>query len=214
MTDQQSGEPAPAPLDPDDPYRFGRPDETPPAAEPPTYQHPAPVDGWVAYPPPPADDDRARRYGPSPYANVPPPPSVQPPPDPYQGPPDPYRPPPVAGGPGQPPYPPPPYSPGAPPAASTRTATAALVLGLVSIPFATFAYLDVVPVLLAVFFGLKVLNEQRPGRSNAIVGLVAAAVGAVLAIVVSVQLTSAVGRCGGWGNAQDAGFRQCVQNQL
>lgn len=185
MTDGRPDEAAGEHLDPDDPYRYGRPDDAPPPG--PGYQHPPPVDGWVAYPPPPAEDERARRYGPSPYASVPPP--------------------------GHDPGGPTP-SPGSPATPGTRTATTALVLGLASLPGAFFAYLDVVPVLLAVFFGLKVLNEGRSGRSNAIAALVAAGLGGIFAIVVSVQLTRAVDQCGGWSNAKAPSFQQCVQDRL
>jgi hypothetical protein len=200
MTHGPADETAGEPLDPNDPYRYGRPDE--PAAE---------------------QDERARRYGPSPYASVPPPPGYQPPgpPPPHPGQPPQGQQPPYGQPPyGQPPYGQPPYGQQppvpVPPAAApgTRTATAALVLGLVSIPGATLAYFDVVLVLLAVVFGLKVLNESRPGRNNAIAGLIAAAVGGVLAIVVAVQLNAAVRQCGGWDNARDPGFQTCVQGEL
>jgi hypothetical protein len=176
-----------------DPYRFGAPDHpVPPEYAPPGYVPPAPP----AAPAPPAT------------------PSEQPPPPPGYGeyPPyaggQPYGQQPYPGGQQQQPYqpypgayyPPPPwtqYPP--PPRASNGKATAALILGIVSIVFFWTSIFDVVPVVLAIVFGSIAINDSKrsngTGRSMAVSGIVCGVIGALLAITFTVVVYTRIKPC-------------------
>jgi hypothetical protein len=208
----QSGADSPPIEDPNDPYRFGKPDHpVPPEFAPPGYGADAPAAAPVppprhagappapgAYPPPPGT------YPPLPPGTYPPPPpGTYPPP-----PPGTYPPPP----PGH--YPPSPYGQyGAPPQSASGKAIACLVLGIVAIVASVFAYLDIVPVLLAVIFGVQSLNNPADvaGRRLAKAGIICAIVGALLAVVFAIQVNRVVDECGGWSHIGDPGFSQCVR---
>jgi hypothetical protein len=216
-SEPENGQPPPEGVDltkqdpagemPFDPYRFGKPDHPIPAEyAPPGYTGPT-------TPP-------QRPYGASsPYAGGPQPnPFGNPPGSPYS----PY------GSPQQPPHypqnpygygapPPPPYHGYAQPPNRSGKATAALVLGILSIVFCWLTVLDVF-VILAVIFGLIALTETRNGRIGgrgmATAGIACAVVGAILAAIIAVKLFSAVDKCGGFSQTSDSSFIRCVQDNF
>jgi hypothetical protein len=153
--------------------------------------HPIPPEyappGYVPDPPPTPPTQPHPYYGPSQYASLP----------------NPYA-----------PYPPPGYPPYPVPEKASGMAVASMVLGIISVVGSVFAFLDAIPVVLAVVFGIIVLNAKRPGRGMAIAGIACGLVGAVLAIIVSVYVTSAVNKCGGFGNSDDPDFSACLQRHL
>lgn len=187
-------QPAPAEdeLDPNDPYRYGKPDH--PIA--PEYAPPAPPPSG-SLPPPPG-------------AHPPPPPGAYPPP-----PPGAYPPPPPGA------YPPPPpnywqYPPPPPPSTLPRTSgkgTAAYWLGVAALFFSFLAYVDVVFVLLAVIFGLQSLNDpdDKAQHRRARLGLILAGLGTVAAVSFAVEWNNLAARCGGWSHFNEPGFAKCIQ---
>jgi hypothetical protein len=206
MTDQaRPPEPPPPPDDvPFDPYRYGKPDHP----IPPEYWPP----GYVPDEPPEPIQGPHPLYGPSPYATIPPPGSSPHPQAPY----------------GQGSYPPPYGYPYAPPVADPRgKATAALWLGVGSIPLCIVGLFDIVAIVLAVVFGLQALNrirragvagqpapEHARARRMAIIGLVGALVGTLLVVLVTVRTVKAINDCGGFEARSDTGFYSCVQDHL
>jgi hypothetical protein len=180
----------PAAEPPFDPYRFGAP------------EHPVPPE-----------------YAPPGYR--PPPPSQQPPP---QQPPPPQQQPYYTPYPGQPPYPgsgyqypPPPY--GQYPAlrAGNGKATAALVLGIVSIVFCWTSVFDVVPVVLAIVFGILGRNEAKrgaTGRGLATAGLVCGVIGAILAVVVSIFIYNRIKPCLDNFESGTSDYNTCIQERF
>jgi hypothetical protein len=179
--------------DPNDPYRFGLPEQLPP----PEYAPPGwtPPGGWPAAPQPGAQ--RPPGY---------PPPSGYPPYPPYPPYPHDYGP------------PPPHYSPYQAPQPGRGKAVTALVLGLLSIFMFWTAFFDAVLVIAAVAFGVVALTERsgdpRRPRGMAIAGLVCAGVGALLAIIWTVFIFHAVSQCGGVGNSGQPGFKTCLQQHF
>ncbi len=185
-----------------DPYRFGAP-EHPVAPEyaPPGYRPPQQAPPAPQYPP---------QQQPPPY--YPPPGSgytASPPPPPHYG----ATPPPGYGygPPGQPFY-------GPPAAPKTGKAVASLVLGIASIPLAILSLLDVIPVVLAVVFGIIALNQAartpgRDGRAMAISGIVCGAVGAVLAILLTAFYIHVSNQCDQYPSGSSE-FSQCVRDQF
>ena len=93
-----------------------------------------------------------------------------------------------------------------------------MILGILSIVLCWLSLLDGVVVVLAVVFGFLGLADVRArgiaGRGQAIAGLVCAAVGAVLAIIVTILVVHAANQCGGLSHQNDPGFRQCVQDHF
>jgi hypothetical protein len=223
---------------PFDPYRFGKPDRPiPPEYAPPGYVPPAPeVSPTSPYGP-------SSPYGAAPYGQ---PGQGQPPygQPPYGQPPQgdapygqqPYGQPPYGGAPGQPPYggpppypgqypggygpPPPGYAGYGPAKTGNGKAVAALVLGIVSIVFCWLSVLDVVPIILALVFGLIALSEakSRPdggGRSMAISGLVCCVIGAILATIVTVKIVHAIDQCGGFNSSRSSTvFQECIRDNF
>lgn len=199
-----------------DPYRFGKPDVPPPPEyAPPGYVPPAdaPRERSGGYPPPPIHQPSP--YGP-PGGDTPPghgPPAYGPPG--HGG----YGPPGYATGqsgpPGGPPQPPQ-YHGYVQPRTGNGKATASLVLGIVSIVLCWATIFDAVLIIPAIVFGILGLNEARSGRAGgrglAIAGLTCAAIGAILAIVMTVVFTRAINSCGGVSEKDSSGFQQCVQN--
>jgi hypothetical protein len=183
----------PSAADPNDPYRFGLPDQLPP----PEYAPPgwAPPGGWPAPGTPPPGVQHPAGFGPPP--GYPP----QPPQYPYQ-----YGP------------PPPSYSPYHVPRPGRGKAVAALVLGVLSIVMFWSAFLDSLLVIAAVAFGVVALHEGPSGsgspRGMAIAGLVCAAIGTLLATIWTVFLLHAISQCGGLNQSGQPGFRTCVQNHF
>jgi len=167
-----------------DPYRFGAPEHpVPPEYAPPGYVPPAPVE----QPPPPLSSPPYHEYPPyaggQPYGQQPYPGAQQQPYQPYPGT---Y-------------YPPPPWTQYPPPRAGNGKATAALVLGIVSIVFFWTSIFDVVPVVLAIVFGSIALNDSKRtngnGRSMAVSGIVCGVIGALLAITFTVVVYTRIKPC-------------------
>lgn len=186
----------PSAADPNDPYRFGLPDQLPP----PEYAPPGwvPPGGWPAPDAPPAG---ARQPGPQQPTGPPPPYGYLP------QPPYPYR------------YGPPPgYAPYQVPRAGRGKAVAALVLGILSIFMFWSAFFDSLLVVAAVAFGVTALIERPRGSGNprgmAIAGLVCAGVGTLLATIWTVFLLHAISQCGGLAHSGQPGFRNCLQHQI
>ena len=90
--------------------------------------------------------------------------------------------------------------------------------GIASILLCWLTVLDVVPVVLAVIFGIIALDNirrspGRGGRGMAVAGIVCAAVGAVLAIVLTTWFLHLANQCGGVdGNSAD--LRQCITDHM
>lgn len=168
-----------------DPYRFGQPDY-PIAAEyaPPGYTGPILAPQPAPYQPPTG-------YGP---------PTGYPPPS--------Y--------PNFPAVPPPPahYSQYPQPRTGHGKAIAAMALGVASIVLCWTSFFDLIPIVLAVVFGVLALNEanRRPskeGRGLAIGGLVCALIGAILATVLTVVIIGKYGDCIGKDFGSSA-YTQCI----
>jgi uncharacterized membrane protein YwaF len=87
-----------------------------------------------------------------------------------------------------------------------------MVLGILSVLGAILFFFDAVFVILALVFGIVALRGHKPGRGMAIAGVTCASVGAVLAILTTVALNSAVQDCGGWSHLGDPGFTSCIDN--
>ncbi len=103
-------------------------------------------------------------------------------------------------------------------AASNSKAIASMVLGIASIVLCWLTILDVVPIVLAVVFGLIAVNDHRRdpgrgGRAMAITGIVCAAIGAVLAIVLTVWFVNLANQCGGLGT-NSSQLQQCVRDHI
>lgn len=214
-----------APLD-FDPYRFGAPEHpVPPEYAPPGYVPPPslqkpPPDPSTAYPAPQQSPYPPPGYAPPGY-----PPPGYPPPGQYGGQ---YPPPqgPYGPGPGQygqyqqgyPPVPPN-YAQQYPaPATGNGRAIASLVLGALSIVLFFLTIIDLIPIGLALTFGIigrraAVANPRLGGKGLATAGIVCAAVGAVLAIGMTVILTRAVSHCNGYSNGSSQ-WNDCVQHYL
>jgi hypothetical protein len=199
-TDEPVSFDKPAAEQPFDPYRYGAPEHpVPPEYAPPGYQ------------PPPTSQ----------------PPAQQPPPAPYSGYQAPYPGQPQYPGqaqyPGQPPYPgqqypypPPQYAQYPQPRTGNGKATAALVLGIVSIVFCWTTIFDIVPVVLAIVFGVLGRNEAKrggSGRSLATTGLVCGVIGAILAVVVSVFLYSRIRPCLDYESGT-SDYNTCIQERF
>lgn len=159
-------------------------------------EHPVPPEyappGYVA---PPNQPTGSPQYGPpgNPYQRGPYPPYGAPPAPPFHG-----------------------Y---AQPGTTSGKAVTALVCGILSILLCWLSFFDIVPVALGVVFGVLALVEinRRGGRGKgmAVTGLVCTAIGAVLAIVLTVLYVHVASQCGGLVNgANDPNFQQCIQNHL
>ena len=127
-------------------------------------------------------------------------------------------------GPQPPPYPypgsvPPPYYGYPQRRTGNGKATAALVLGILSIVFFWLSLLDAVFIILALIFGLLGLSDSRlrggHGRGLAISGLICMGVGAAAALLWTSMLVHAVNNCGGFGtDTSSTEFDQCVSDHL
>ncbi len=196
-----------------DPVSLHKPDGTQPQADPPPDFDPYRF-GAPEHPVPP-------EYAPPGYRPPPPtaPPSVPPPPGyaTYPG----YQQQHYAGydQQGYPYGPPPPYTTQyPPPRTGNGKAIASLVLGIASILFCWLSVFDAIPVLLAFVFGAIARGEtkHRPGReghSPAVAGMVCAAVGAVLAIVLTIWFINRFSDCFKYDTGSSA-YSHCVQNRL
>jgi hypothetical protein len=148
-----------------------------------------------------------------------------------------YRPPAVPREPDLPPTPPPPaygmtyhgpqspaplppgylIQPGAPRSGKGK-AVASMVLGIASILLCWLTFLDVVPVVLAVVFGIIALHDAsrdpyRGGRAMAITGIICGAVGAVLAIVLTTWFVHLANQCGGF-DTNSSQLQQCIRDHI
>jgi hypothetical protein len=182
---------------PFDPYRFGAPEHpVPPEYAPPGYVPPPPTE------PPASTQPQYPPYGGQPYGGQPPAG------EPYPG--QPY--------PGQPyPYPPP-YAMQYPqPKTGNGKATAALVLGIVSIVFCWTSVLDLVPIVLAVIFGILGLTEAKrtgSGRGLAVSGLVCAVVGALFATLVTVWIFNRISPCLENYDQGSTAYNNCIHDRF
>lgn len=206
-------EPAEPPFDP---YRFGKPDHpVPPEYAPPGYvpPTPAPPTAPPPYPGPPGQAAPGQPYQPptTPYPYGAPPYGAPPP-----GTPPPYGAPPPYGG--QHPYGAPPYYGYTHTQPGNGKAITALVMGIVSILLFWTSIFDIVPVILAIVFGIIALNESKGrggnARGMAVAGIVCGAIGAILAIVMTVLFVHAINKCGGFNSDNRPGFNKCVQDHL
>lgn len=206
-----------------DPYRFGKPDHPiPPEYAPPGYVPPANFSAEPAGP----SLSKEPRNGAAGGGYQPMPPYAPPSGYPWQG---------SAGGQGHPPYnyPPapqggnyPPYGAGpyggAPygqrPGAGGRgngKATAALVLGILSIVLCFLSFFDLILVVLAIVFGILGRKQSdsipgQPGRGAATAGLICGIVGAVLVAALIVLVVTRYSSCFTAGNVNSA--QQCIRN--
>lgn len=195
MTDQpdkgdESTSPDPtSPLD-FDPYRFGKPDHPiPPEYAPPGYT-----------PPPPAPPEQAPVW---------PPRDDQPPQQPY-----PYA------YPHQQSYPPPP--PGYPQYGAVSQgngkATAALVLGILSVVGFWLTFLDLALAVPAIVFGALAIRDSkrypgRGGRGKGMAGLICGIMSIVLIIVTIVVVYVRVKPCLKYG-ISSSGYHSCINDRL
>lgn len=215
--DLTKGEPPPE--EPFDPYRFGKPEHPIPAEyAPPGYTGPVvpptpPAPGWG--PPPPGTSAS------NPFGNPPGTPYSPYGTDPSGHPPGPYPPPGQPPPYGQPPgyYPPTPqYGYGPQPAGTNGKALAALVLGIGSIVFCFFSFLDAVLVIPGLILGFIALSEIKRagggGRGMALAGLICSIIGGVLATVFTALLIHAANQCGGLDNNNAPGWNNCVRDHF
>lgn len=194
---------ATGPEAPFDPYRFGKPEHP----VPPEYAPP----GYV---PDPADYPAARPATPPyPAPGAPPPYGYSG--TPYPGPPQPGTHEPYA------PYgapTPPPYHGYVQPRTGNGKAIAALALGIASIPLGIASILDALLIVPAIVFGLIALSEARTGqpsgRGLAVAGLACAAVGTLVATLVTVWYVHAANQCGGLQQSRSTEFNQCLREHL
>lgn len=225
-TEPPAGEPVPG-VD-FDPYRYGAP-EHPIAPEyaPPGYTPPPPPvpPAPQGYPPPvPPVSNASNPWAPPPappYAGGPPAQPPQPYYPGYQQQPgygtQPYQP--YAGqypGSGYGQYPQPSSGPGG-------KAIAALCLGIASIVLFWTSFFDLVPIVLAIIFGLLAINDarRRPRRNEkamAIAGVVCALVGLLAATIITVWYVRVVNDCGGFSqfenNTTTTATTDCLDNRF
>jgi hypothetical protein len=197
-----------------DPYRFGAPEHpVPPEYAPPGYRPPPPTQpppaayGW--YPP------YAAQPGPShpgtPYAAQPGPSH---PGTPYAGGPPGTQPWPQGGAPV------PPWQHGYPqPRTGNGKAIAALVCRIASVVLCWLSIFDIVPIILAVVFGILGTNDanRRPnhgGKGMAVAGIVLSVVGAILATVLTVYLYNKIKPCLNDYQQGSAEYNSCVRGNL
>jgi hypothetical protein len=188
-----------------DPYRFGAPEHpVPPQYAPPGYQPPPPTG------PPPAPYPAP--YGHPGYGPIYPPPGFPPPGYPQSGNPQPGYPQP--GYPGQP-FAPPAYNPYAQQRAGNGKATAALVLGILSIVFFWSSVFDLALIIPALICGFLGLSEARlPGRGGAALcraGLICTAVGVVAALLFTIFAVHRIDHCTDLYGSSGSSYHSCIR---
>lgn len=232
--DLSKGEPAAEPAF--DPYRFGKPEHPIPAEyAPPGYTGPVipatppPPPGWAAGPPGAQPWPPGAQPGPpgapgNPFSNPPGTPYAPYGADPSGYPPSPYPQAPPGGYP--PPYGPPGYYPPTPPQYAygpqrrpgSGKAVAALVLGVASIIFCFFSFLDALLVIPGLILALIAMNETKVagggGRGLAVAGLICSIVGGALAALFTALLVHAANQCGGLDSNNEPGWNTCVRDHL
>jgi hypothetical protein len=114
--------------------------------------------------------------------------------------------------------PPPYYSEYPRPRTGNGKAIAALVLGIVSIVLCWLSLLDVVPVVLALVFGILARNDavrypERGGRGMAVAGIACAVVGALLAGLLTAWAVHRFASCYD-NNPTSAQVRTCIQQRI
>jgi hypothetical protein len=110
---------------------------------------------------------------------------------------------------GQPYYPPP----GA--GMSNGLATAGMVLGIISIPFAIASFFDY-PVVIVGFIlsiiGLKRAKLSGIGAAKARAGIICTSIGAVCAILLSIYVVNEMRDCSGSSDFGTSSFNECLQS--
>lgn len=114
------------------------------------------------------------------------------------------------------PYPQPSSGPGA-------KAIVALVAGIASIVFFWTTVFDIIPVALALVFGILAINDARrrqgrPGHGIAVAGVICGLAGLLFATIFSVWFFTAVHDCGGFSSlnsdSSNSVFSDCLNNKL
>jgi hypothetical protein len=103
-------------------------------------------------------------------------------------------------------------------------AIVALIAGIASIVFFWTTFFDLIPIVLAIVFGIVAISEARrragrPGHNIALAGVICGLVGLLFATIFSVWFFSAVNDCGGVSSLDNSDysnsvFSDCLQNQL
>lgn len=182
-----------------DPYRFGRPDHPiAPEYAPPGY-HPIP-------PPQPSEQP----------SQQPPAPPGWPPPS---GPAQPFRYTPGPPGPTRPPGQAPPFSPYGTPRSTNGKATAALVLGILSIAMSWLLIWDLLLIVPAIVIGVGARRDAerlpgRGGRNAATAGIVCGIVAAVLVVAFSVYAYARIKPCLDEFSVGSKQFQTCATDRL
>jgi hypothetical protein len=175
-----------------DPYRFGAPEHpVPPEYAPPGYTPPPPTKA-----PPPVTHGGYAAY-----------PGTQPPGAPFPGSPFPGA-------------PVPPWQHGYPqPRTGNGKAIAALVFGIAAVLLCWLSIFDVVPVVLAVVFGILGNHEatrraDNRGKGMAVTGIVLAVVGALLATLLTVVLYNRIKPCLDDYQQGSTQYTNCIHDRL
>jgi VanZ family protein len=188
-----SADPTAAPVQavaPFDPYRFGAPDHpVPPEYAPPGYLPPPPTQPMPQPGQPPYGGYQYPQSAPQyPYGGQ------------YYGPPPPWT----------TQYP--------PPRTGNGKAITALVFGILSVLFFWTTVLDIVPVALAIIFGIIAMNDAKrtgqPGRGMATWGLVLGVIGALVATVTTVVIYTRVKPCIDNYASGSSEYNSCIHDRL
>lgn len=115
--------------------------------------------------------------------------------------------------------PPPPWANQYPqPRTGNGKAIAALVFGILSVLFFWTTILDIVPVALAVIFGLIAMSESKrtgqPGRSMATWGIALGVIGALVATITTVVIYTRVKPCIDNYASGSAEYNSCIHDRL
>ncbi len=104
------------------------------------------------------------------------------------------------------------------PSTGNGKATAALVLGIASIVLCWTSVLDIIPIALAIVFGILGRNDavrlpNRGGRGMAVSGLICALVGAVLATTLTIYFYGRIKPCLDY-SPNSSQYKTCIQERL
>jgi hypothetical protein len=122
---------------------------------------------------------------------------------------------------GQNPYGQNPYGPGVPPyypqaAPNNGIATAGMVLGIISIPFALGSFFDL-PVAIVGFIlamvGFRRAKSHGGATGKAVTGIICSIVGFVFAVGMSVYVVNEINRCTQYGDIGTSSFSNCISSE-